>query len=69
LSAASHLSLSDSKAAIQKLLLANQPEFAYALAKEFMVEAVDQVLVMLFKKTEVFQMMSLTNTILSHVTN
>ena len=46
------MSLGDSSSAIQKLLLANLPEFAYALAKEFQPEALDQVLVMLFNKTE-----------------
>jgi len=54
LSAASHLSLSDSKCAIQKLLFANLPEFAYVLAKEFLPSALDQVLVTLFNKTVFF---------------
>ena len=51
LSAASHLSLGDSISAVQKLLLANLPEFAYPIAKEFQPGALDQVLVMLFNKT------------------
>jgi len=51
LSAASHLSLNDVSGAIKKLLLTNLPEFAFPLAKEFMTNALDQVLVLLFNKT------------------
>ena len=69
LSAANHLSLDDVKSAIQKLLLANQPEFAFVLAKEFMEEALDQTLIMIFNKTVFFQQMSLTNAILAQVRN
>lgn len=69
LSAANHLSLDDVKSAIQKLLLANQPEFAFVLAKEFMEDALDQTLIMIFNKTVFFQQMSLTNAILAQVRN
>ena len=55
LSAATHLSLGDVPCGIQKLLLANLPEFAYAIAKESMPIAVDQVLVALFNKTEFYE--------------
>ena len=51
MAAAAHLSLSDSLSALQKLLLANLPEFAFVVAKQFKIEALDQVLVMLFNKT------------------
>ena len=51
LAAATHLSLGDVKKALQKLLLANLPEFAYVLAKKFMNNALDQILVMLYNKT------------------
>ena len=45
------MSLGDVKKALQKLLLANLPEFAYVLAKKFMNNALDQILVMLYNKT------------------
>ena len=63
------MSLGDSLSAIQKLLLANLPEFAYALAKEFQPEALDQVLVMLFNKTAHYKQMSLTNALINQIRN
>ena len=63
------MSLGDSLSAIQKLLLANLPEFAYALAKEFQPEALDQVLVMLFNKTAHYKQMSLTNALIDQIRN
>ena len=69
LSAATHLSLGDVPCGIQKLMLANLPEFAYAIAKESMPIAVDQVLVALFNKTEFYEQMNLTNAILQKVKN
>lgn len=43
LSAAIHLSLSDSKKALQKLLLSNNLEYAYILASTFCPEALDHL--------------------------
>lgn len=63
------MSLGDSQSAIQKLLLANLPEFAYALAKEFQPGALDQVLVMLFNKTVFYKQMSLTNALINQIRN
>ena len=69
LSAASHLSLSDTGGAIQKLLMSNLPEFAFPIAKEFMPGALDQVLVLLFNKTVFYSQMSLTNAIINEIKN
>ena len=64
LSAAIHLSMNDVFGAIQKLLLSNNPEFAYILAKEFCIESLDHVLTVLFTKTVFFDQMSITNRLL-----
>jgi hypothetical protein len=49
--------------------LSNLPEFALVLAKEFMVGALDQVLVMLFNKTVFYEQMGITNRILEQIQN
>ena len=54
MSAAVHLSLGDVTNTLQKLLLANLPEFALPISQQFKPEALDQVLTMLFKKTVFF---------------
>lgn len=54
LSAAVHLGLGDIRSALQKLLLANLPEFALSIAQQFMPAAVDQVLTMILNKTAHF---------------
>ena len=50
-------------------MLANLPEFAYPVAKEFAPASLDHVLVMLFNKTVFYQQMSLTNAIINQVRN
>ena len=69
LSAACHLSLNDTKSAIQKLLLSNLPEFAYAIAKELYPSGLDQILVALFNKSVFYEQMSITNNILEQIQN
>ena len=69
LAAATHLSLNDAKSAIQKLLLANLPEFAYAIAKDLYPAAIDQILVLLFNKSCFYEQMSITNSILEQIQN
>ena len=69
LAAAIHLSMNDVKAAIQKLLLSNNPEFAFVLAKEFHKESLDHVLTTLFAKTVFFEQMSITNCLLEQIKN
>jgi hypothetical protein len=44
LAAATHLSLSDSKQALLKLVLSQQYEYAFVVAKLFYPEALDQIL-------------------------
>ncbi len=45
------------------------PEFAFALAKQFMPASIDQIMVALFQKTIFYQQMSLTNVILNFIQN
>ncbi len=47
LAAATHLSLSDPKRAVEKLFLANDLEYAYIIADLFCPEVRDQILVQL----------------------
>jgi hypothetical protein len=61
--------MNDVKAAIQKLLLSNTPEFAFVLAKEFHKESLDHVLTTLFAKTVFFEQMSITNCLLEQIKN
>jgi len=49
--------------------MANLPEFAFPIAKEFMPGALDQVLVLLFNKTVFYSQMSLTNAIINEIKN
>ena len=51
LSAAIHLSLNDIRRAIQKLLLSNNTEFAFVLAKNFDKGSVDHICTILMDKT------------------
>jgi len=44
------LSLSDTKKAIQKLLLSNNLEYAFSLAQMFYSKAIDQISILLFMK-------------------
>ena len=63
------MSLADTSSALQKLILANLPEFAFVIAKEFMPNALDAILVKLFDKTVFYSQMSLTNAILQMISN
>ena len=61
LAASIHLSLNDVRRAIQKLILSNNAEFAYVLAKSFDKSSLDHVCTVLFQKTVFFNQMAITN--------
>jgi len=69
MAAAIHLSLNDTRRAIQKLLLSNNAEFAFVLANVFDKDCLDQVLTFLFQKVVCFRQMSITNSILNQIKN
>lgn len=67
LAAATHLSLSDAKKAIQKLIQSNNLDYAYVVATLFYPEAIDQILVLLIPK--VINVKPLLNKMIEMVTN
>ena len=67
LSAATYLSFNEHLRAIQKLLLANQPEFAFVLSNEFEPKSHDHILTVLLQKTIYFQQSSITNKLLESI--
>lgn len=55
LAAAIHLSLNDTRRAVQKLLLANELEHAFVLAKAFDQGSLDYILTRLFLRSQPFK--------------
>lgn len=69
LSAAIHLSLNDVRRAIQKLLLSNNIEFAFVLAKNFDQGSVDHICTILMEKTIFMGQMAITNQLLELISS
>lgn len=55
--------------AIQKLLLANNAEYAYVLARSFDKNSFDHICTVLFQKTVFFDQMAITNQLLEQIRN